>query len=266
MAPLEEKGFINLEDTISSLNILKKYVHCDVIRLLGGEPTLNPALNKIVDEIRKIGIANNISIPTNGILLNKLSDDILEKIDIIEISNYNYSDEKTNKIIEWCEEKKEKYNNIKFYMYMYDAFREPCSIQKNKDKNLIKKIYDTCIIAHKWQCFNVYNNYFFKCPEAMALCKNIDELQVEANSVHITDSKELEEKIKEYINNKEPIPACSYCLGTTGKKFKTEQITKEKYLNFADKNINDLLDQKFLNKCIDNDIWDMENVSKTIEI
>lgn len=266
MTPLEEKGFINLEDTINSLNILRKYVHCDVIRLLEGEPTLNPNLENIVNEIRKTNIADNISIPTNGILLDRLSDNILKKVDIIEVSNYNYSDIKANKIIEWCKEKKDKFNNIKFYIYMYDSFREPCVIKKNRDEHLIKKIYDTCIIAHKWQCFNVNNNYFFKCPEAMALCKNIDELQIDENAIYITDSDELEEKIKNYINSEKPLPTCSYCLGTTGKKFKIEQTTKEKYMDYVNKNIDELLDKNFLNKCIDNDIGDMETVLETIEI
>ena len=83
LSPLESVFFIDLDEISKTLKILSKYLHCDVIRLLGGEPTLNDSLLEIVEKVKKIGISNKISIPTNGTILNKISEDIINNIDII---------------------------------------------------------------------------------------------------------------------------------------------------------------------------------------
>ncbi len=265
LTPLEKKCFMDINKTIQSLNLLKKSLHCKVIRLLGGEPTLNPDLAKIAEEIKKIGIADEISLPTNGVSLEKISDDVLKNLDMIEISNYNYSLEKSKKIYEWSQKVKEKYK-IKIIIYMYQYFREPYSYQKNNDLELVQKIYKTCIVANKWQCYNVYENYIFKCPEAMALSKNIKGQSFEINGLKITDDVYFEKKLNNYLNNSQCLEACKYCLGTVGKQFLIEQVNKDKYMEYANTPIEELLDKDFLEECQNNDIGDLRTVKKVIEI
>lgn len=266
LTPLESPCFIDLNTTLASLKILKEYVHCKVIRLLGGEPTLNPNLCKIVDEIKKIGIADEISISTNGILLNKISDDTLKNVNMIEISNYNYSSAKTNEIINWSKAIKKKYKHLKIIIYMYQYFREPYSYIKNTDSIQVQKIYKSCIVAQKWQCFNVYENYIFKCPEAMALSKNIENESFSKNGVKIANSKNFENELENYLFNEKSLSACQYCLGTTGKLFPIEQTTKEKYKKYANFPTKDLIDNEFLDECIKNDIGDLKTVREIVEI
>lgn len=265
LTPLESPCFINLDETIKSLNLLKKHLHCKVIRLLGGEPTLNPLLSQVVKEVKSTHIADKISLPTNGLLLHKITDDILKNIDMIEISNYNYAPKKQESIINWAKEIKEKYN-IKIIIYMYKYFREPYSTQKNNDLKLTQKIYDTCIVANKWQCFNIYENYIFKCPEAMALSKNLKDESFDKNGLKIQDSIDFEAQLNKYLFDKNHLSACQYCLGTTGNLFPIEQVHKEKYKELASRPIYDLLDQSFLTECLNNDVGDMRTVIETIEI
>ena len=103
ISPLEKKEFLNEENMYLVLKKLSSVLHCKVIRLLGGEPTLNCNLENIVSKIKKIGISDEISIPTNGILISKLSENILNNIDIVEISNYNYNEKFSKNLIEWAE-------------------------------------------------------------------------------------------------------------------------------------------------------------------
>ena len=80
ISPLEKKEFLNEENMYLVLKKLSSVLHCKVIRLLGGEPTLNSNLENIVSKIKEIGISDEISIPTNGILISKLSENILNNI------------------------------------------------------------------------------------------------------------------------------------------------------------------------------------------
>lgn len=266
ISPLENYSFIDIDNICLNLTKLSKVLHCGTIRLLGGEPTLNPLLSEIAKRISKIFIADKISISTNGLQLAKFTDELLKHVDVIEISNYNYSNQYTKKIIEWAKEKKKDYN-IDIIMYMYKYFREPFSYKKNNNKKLVNNIYKTCILAHKWQCFNIYENYFFKCPEAMALCKNISELSFKDNGILIDDNPDLEKKLLDYINADLPLKACHYCLGTVGKRFEISQVnSKEIYKDYANKEVVNLLDKEFLDQCIKQDVGDMYTVERVVNL
>lgn len=262
ISPLEKKEFLNEENMYLVLKKLSSVLHCKVIRLLGGEPTLNSNLENIVSKIKEIGISDEISIPTNGILISKLSENILNNIDIVEISNYNYNEKISKNLIEWAKKNKDK---VTTYIYLYDYFREPFSYHKNANKQLVDDIYKTCIISQKWQCFNVYGEYFYKCPQSLAICKNIENCSFDKNGIKILGNQNLEEELEKYINSISPLQACDYCLGTVGKKFKIMQVSKEKYKKEAEKNIEEMLDKEFLKKSLEEDVGDMFTVGKVLK-
>lgn len=262
ISPLEKKEFLNEETMYMVLKKLSSVLHCKVIRLLGGEPTLNNNLENIVRKIKEIGISDEISIPTNGILITKLSENVLNNIDIVEISNYNYSERFSKTLVEWAEKNKDK---VTTYIYLYDYFREPFSYKKNNNKQLVDDIYKTCIISQKWQCFNVYGEYFYKCPQSLAICKNIQKCNFDKNGVKILENSNLEKELNEYINSKEPLQACNYCLGTVGKKFSIMQISKEQYKKEAEKTIDEMLDKDFLEQSLKEEVGDMFTVGKVLK-
>lgn len=265
MTPLEKEKFIDENDIYDKLKILSKCLHCEVIRLIGGEPTLNKNLADIAKNIKKINIADKIAIATNGIFIDRLNDKVLKNIDVFEISNYHYSDYLTNKIINWAKLAKEKYN-IKTYIYMYKNFRESISFKENNNKDLVKKIYDTCIVSHDWQCFNVFEGYFFKCPQAMAISRNIENNSMNINGIKIEDSDDLEKELINYINSTEPLKACSHCLGTVGKYIELKQIPKNKYKDLSNNSIDEMIDYDFLEKNLEKSTGDMFTVENVIEI
>lgn len=262
ISPLEQKKFLNEENMYLVLKKLNSVLHCKVIRLLGGEPTLNSNLESIVSKIKEIGISDEISIPTNGILISKLTENILNNIDIVEISNYNYNEKFSKDLIEWAKKNKDK---VTTYIYLYDYFREPFSYYKNTNKQLVKDIYKTCIISQKWQCFNVYDEYFYKCPQSLAICKNVENCNFDKNGIKILGNPNLEKDLEKYINSTEPLQACNYCLGTVGKKFNIIQVSKEKYKKEAKKTINEMLDKDFLEQSLKEDVGDMFTVGKVLK-
>ena len=78
---VKEPQFPNLEKFTRDLEKLHEYISdVDTIRILGGEPLLNPEINEYVKLTRRIYPAADIYIVTNATLLTKMPEDFFETL------------------------------------------------------------------------------------------------------------------------------------------------------------------------------------------
>ena len=78
-SPLSEKRFGDLSGFERDLRRLHDYVdHIGEIRLVGGEPLLNPQLDQFVRAAHEIYPYESLTVITNGILLSSVSPDLIE--------------------------------------------------------------------------------------------------------------------------------------------------------------------------------------------
>ena len=90
---ISEKNFLDinlLKDRLQRLSQI--FGKIDLLRILGGEPLLHPHIINIIEMTRNYFPFSKIDLVTNGLLLNKMSDDFFNvcyknKI-VISISNY----------------------------------------------------------------------------------------------------------------------------------------------------------------------------------
>lgn len=68
----ETASHLSTEELLQRINYLHQHLQLETVRLTGGEPTLYHQLTDLIRGIKYIGI-NNISITTNGFLLEKLA-------------------------------------------------------------------------------------------------------------------------------------------------------------------------------------------------
>ena len=88
-----EKKFYELEEFKKDFRRMAElFSHIDKIRLMGGEPLLNPRLKEYVRTTREIFPATDLRIVSNGLLIQKLDDESLKTIKAndckFDISNY----------------------------------------------------------------------------------------------------------------------------------------------------------------------------------
>lgn len=88
-----EPVFTDYERFSSDLGQLKKYIpDIGIIRILGGEPLLNPDLDRFILRARQLYPASIITVVTNGLLLLKMSENLIqtmkENMAFIHISFY----------------------------------------------------------------------------------------------------------------------------------------------------------------------------------
>lgn len=81
-SPLVQKPvFTKFEDFAKDLAQLKKFiVDIGVIRILGGEPLLNPELGRFIEYTRKTYPGSIITVVTNGLLLDRLAPSLIESM------------------------------------------------------------------------------------------------------------------------------------------------------------------------------------------
>lgn len=242
-SPLFKIKYFDINKEIDKLKILSKSLNINIIKLIGGEPLLNPQIDLIIKKLKEEYIGKKIYVATNGLLLSKMSNYFWENIDGLEISIYNPKfEESIHKLIVNKFYGKDK----TCYIYFYDKFRTPFVKTKVSDNKLVKHIYKNCLFSHDWQCFNYHDGYFFKCPQSWSHSDNFVEVNYDKIGVKVEESNELRKKLNNYINNKEPLFSCYYCLGCVGKLFSIKQMKKDRYKNFIPATYKKQIDYQFL--------------------
>jgi hypothetical protein len=248
LSPLEPPAFFgNLKD-LAALKRLSEVLHCGILRFLGGEPLLNPGLAELIGEVRKTGITDTLSISTNGTLLQRAGADIWSQLDMAEVSIYGFEDRYIKQTIDEALEISRKFQT-ELYVYHFETFRQPYSEICDSDDALTTAIYNTCLTARSWHCFNLWDKHFYKCPQARAIERHLFGEDVYSSGIPVLEnSRDLAADLQAYIDNDSPLPACSYCLGTVGKRFLPEQVRKSRWKDFQRTCRKDAIDRVFMDE------------------
>lgn len=248
LSPVVKKYYMTASMIFRDLSILARYYHANHVRLLGGEPLLHPDLIGVIQAVRNSGICDHIRIVTNGVLLWKMPDKFWEHVDEVHVSVYpgkELADEKSG----WYQ-KKARYHQVNFKLFHFDRFRESYSEIGTNDRTLVKRIYNTCLTAHQWHCYHVHEGYFFKCPQSIFLPRFLFKDDWEhpfIDGIKIVDSTTFLSDLLAYLESSEPLKSCKYCLGSVGKLFPYEEVSRRKWRQLQNKPSEKLIDIRYLN-------------------
>lgn len=266
-SPYEIAQFLDPSELRNDLSIIKDVIHTNYLRILGGEPLLNPCLVSIADLCRNSRIGNSVSISTNGLLLKHWMNkhELWENIDLCEVTLYPCVKKAHDDIIEICRYISSRYN-VPFYIYFCDYFRIPCSFSHINDESLNQQLFSTCIVAKDWQCFNLFEGRFYLCPQSLFLARHNIAPAVDTDSVNIRNNPNLEYALLQLINRSSPLTVCAYCNGSCGKRIAHTQI-KDKNSDFSQLLNGDTVDLIYLTELKNNicERSDMNTLSKIIK-
>ncbi len=132
-----EENFMDFDSWAKDMQQLKKlFWGIDTIRLMGGEALLHPELWKFVETAREIFPDARLGILTNGLLIPKISDQLVDSMNkahaYFEISAYIPTEKRKDKILAKLEESK-----IKHYYHpeRVDSFFKALFLNPVSDKN-----------------------------------------------------------------------------------------------------------------------------------
>jgi uncharacterized Fe-S cluster-containing radical SAM superfamily protein len=243
------------------INLLSKHMHSIVFRFVGGEPLLNNELEKWIDIAKFYKISDKISLFTNGLLLDKVDLNILDKVDDLRISVYNLDKEKFNKIL----------SNIKLVNEHRTQKKLPISIgnhirtflkfnltTKNEDVQLVNQIFNKCY--HKNNSYSVFNGRIYRCFAARKKYKFLDYHKnivvgdysnmksSEIDSFNLSNINDTE--LVEFINNKKPLESCKWCLGCSGPRINNHQLIANELEELTPEEVDFEQGEKYVAYCL----------------
>lgn len=209
-SPLSETySFPDIEVYYRDLLQLKNYFHSiKRIKLLGGEPLLNPDLGEFVLVTRKVFPYTDIIIITNGLLLRKMNSKfytILQQSGVeLVVSYYPPMSARIEELHNFLEEKSIQHritSLITYFYKIYDLSGKQDRVQNFNDCN--------CKIG----CATLRDGYLYTCfvPSVIGIAK--DELGLRINvddGINLYKQGLCSNQIRELLLT--PPQSCKYCL------------------------------------------------------
>ena len=216
----EEKIFANYESLVNDLKRLKKlFWGIEKIRLMGGEPLLNPELPKFVAVSREIFPDSDIRVVTNGLLIPKINDSLVQSMKQtntgFDISQYPATEKKVNTILSTLKQKQIEY----IISPSIQEFSKAKTLEPVNDKSTS---FWNCDSRH---CHHLRDGMLATCPLPI-LSKKINskyDLKFPTNEVYKIHEEIDAWKLYDELINK-PLELCSYC--TWPKNYEWEIGTK----------------------------------------
>lgn len=205
-----------LETLVHAIDILCQYFdEIYEIRVIGGEPFMNKDFHQIVKRLTQEPKVGKVAIYTNGTIVpNEMQLEELkhEKL-FLYITDYNELSRNLEKLVT-----KLKENNIFHYVHKATGWTACASLEKHNrtvDENI--DLFKKCCAKN---LATVSENKLFRCPFAANAfqLKGIpddpnDYIDLQELEESNAESGEASQRIKEFLVNKEYIPACDYCAG-----------------------------------------------------
>lgn len=218
--------FPDYQKTKSGLEELKKYItHVKKVRIIGGEPLLNPHLDQYIELVRNIYPYTNIRLITNGILVKSMNETLVETIkkNNVEfiVTGYQPLMDRHEDIHEFLVQKGIKHsigNLILEFQKIYD-YRGKADVVTNHSMCRWKKSCATLYEGNLAPCFTPFVIHYLS--EAF-------DLQIhESGIMDLYEQGMSAEKIHKFFEM--PFDLCRYCsdkrLFTKWERIKPGQIT-----------------------------------------
>jgi hypothetical protein len=227
--------------------LLAKHYQASHVRLVGGEPLLHPRLLDLVAAIRRTGITKRIRIISNGSLSHRMTPEFWAALDEVHISIYPGKEPSTN-TLDILERQAAEFGKC-LVIKRFDKFRETYAEMGTEDPALINRIFNSCQIAHTWRCHTVAHGYFFLCPQSAfvpMLLHGLNDRSYSSNGLKITNAPAFGRELLEFLEREKPLPACRWCLGSVGRIFKHEEVSRSEWRQYQQHRTEELVDRTYL--------------------
>jgi GTP 3',8-cyclase len=204
------KWFIEPADMEKDLRLARRVLAPTYLKLVGGEPLLHPKLVECLEIARESGMAEIVSVTTNGFLLPRMPQRFWELLDAITISVYP-APVLPEAVRELVEKKARIYGfsvNWKHQNEFVDMDRETPA----EDSSITREVYDGCWLRRR--CHILSRGRFYTCtrpPHFQALPGMKRDFS--DDGILLSEDANLAEMIREYLTRPEPLQACQLCKG-----------------------------------------------------
>ena len=198
---------------------LATVLYAEEVRILGGEPLLNPRIVAILKAARASGIAGRVALTTNGLLLHTMPNEFWANVDLVRLNLYPGA-RPTERLVDQAR-KRAKESGTLLLITERPSFRVTMVTDPHPADPITTMIFNTCKIAHLWHCHMLHAGWLYKCACPTSLndfLKSMDKsgYQADGDGFDIHAAKDLPRQLWKFLTDTKPLDACRYCLGFVG--------------------------------------------------
>jgi organic radical activating enzyme len=216
-SPLAPPRLTSLDEFRRDLGSLSQVLHAHDLRMGGGEPLLHPQVAAFFEVARASGVAERLTLVTNGLLLHKAPPRLWALIDGIYLSRY--PGVALPEPLSFYEAMARQHG-VFFDAADQSVFLHTLLNQRIDDRALVEAVYRECKMTGEWWCHTVHEGRYYKCSIAPFSRARMARLGVryrpEDDSVTLHSNPTLREDLARLLGRREPLSACDFCLGTSG--------------------------------------------------
>lgn len=234
-SPFLDERYSDLDSYKRDVDALGEYMHIGVMRLIGGEPTLNPDITEYLKYAKMSELADATSVATNGIKLLNMPEEFWEWTDIINLSIYENTNINYDKILNYLEQRGQRYNitnrplttqtgqankdKLKGLSQSLDwgsQFRVLDQFEEHSEETA-QAVYSTCMM-HEW-CHTFKNGKYYRCGFSIHRNMYYDAIGVDLPyNLRETDAIAIDKDFISSYNQHQScktinINACRFCKG-----------------------------------------------------
>jgi GTP 3',8-cyclase len=230
LSPYLKKNALPIDVFVRDVTRLASAFRAQRFRFVGGEPLLNKDILDFIKAARASGIAQKMEIATNGVLLQRAPDALFEAIDSIALSVYPSAPIEPEAM--QALEKRCREHGVTLKVDRIERFRRMQVRKPMADDQLVRGIFDSCLIAHTWGCQTFYDGYFYLCSRPIYSDAFLEKLGQPREELRKQDGiplhePDLRQRLMAYLGSSEPLKSCRYCLGAVGRYEPHEQLTAD---------------------------------------
>jgi len=193
-----------------ALTLLWQYYRAPLVKLLGGEPLLHPAIDEIISAA-KMSTGAKVRLVTNGTLLQRRYK-LLRGVDEIHISLYASAKIPDDDVLRYIAAEL----TAPITVQAFGQFRWHRSLPRT-DPRITKQVFSTCQMYHSWECHTLRAGRLYPCPPAATWGSESGE------GINLLDDRaDREDQLRQLFCRNEPLTACNECLGSAGQLVKHE--------------------------------------------
>ncbi len=215
------------------------------LRLIGGEPMLNPMLPDILRVARAADFAPMLRLVTNGLLLDRLPDDALALLDEVEVSRYPAVPIAPEAMA--VLRKRAARVGTRVTEATYASFRATFALPRSPDA-LAETVFRGCKVGTLWACHAIRKGRFYKCPQSIYIPGMAKIGADDGFDLHGHD--DLFPALWAHLHRHERMSSCHHCLGTMGRKFPHALVDRRDWARGAEAPAQDNLDPDLFAKPI----------------
>ena len=179
---VKEPVFPKLSNVRKDFERVRELVdNIQTIRILGGESLLNPELHEYIEMVKEIFPCSKVSVVTNGILLRKMTDDLVEcilKNDVlIDISSYPPLWETLDKNLNFLQERGIRYHvsepviSFDKVMNFEEKIAYPYKVLLDMNPCMCKNLYNGKMAICATACYSGFYDQHYNTNKMEALCQ-----------------------------------------------------------------------------------------------